>query len=66
MINRRTINKALRSKGYSDEIFAGKGYWYFAGDTVAKFRQSSVCVYRLNDLTLEQWIEAYENLIGAE
>jgi hypothetical protein len=66
MINRRTINKALSSKGYSDKIFAGEGYFYFSGDTASKFPQSSVYVYRLNDLSLEQWVAAYESLMGAK
>jgi hypothetical protein len=63
MINRRTINNALRAKGYRDEIFAGNGYWYFSGNDASQFTQSGVYgVYRLNELTLTQWIAAYESL----
>lgn len=66
MLNRLTINKALRAKGYTDEIFAGKGYWYFSGDDASKFPQSGVYgVYRLNEMSLDQWVDAYENLRSA-
>ena len=66
MINRLIVNKALSAKGYNDELFAGKGYWYFSGSAADKFPQSSVYVYRLNDLNLDQWIEAYESLRGQQ
>lgn len=62
MLNRAIINKALRAKGYCDELCCGGGYWYFSGQDASQFPQSSVYVYRLNDLSFEQWIEAYESL----
>ena len=65
---RLTINavtKAIRALGNEDELVRGNGYFYFAGPTAAGFYSQSVYVYRLTDLTLDQWVEAYKDLAGS-
>lgn len=61
---RVTLNKvteAIRRLGNEDELVKGNGYFYFAGPTAAGFYSQSVYVYRLNDLTLDQWVEEYKS-----
>lgn len=52
----------LKSKGIDTELVRGKGYWYFWGETEMRWYSSSVSVYYITDLTLEQWLKAYKVL----
>jgi len=62
-----TINKALRARGITDELVKGDGYFYFWGDTAAKWFTSSVPVYRLNHIpTVEGWLRQYDMLAAAD
>ncbi len=56
MLQLRTVNKALRAEGINLELVAGEGYFYFIGEGAEHAKQTSVMVYRLNDLSLEQWL----------
>lgn len=56
------INKALAAKGCGERLVKGNGYWYFAEGKAHFWPSSSVLVYRLNDLTLEQWLEEHADL----
>lgn len=53
----RPITAALRAEGYPLELVKGEGYFYFVYDAPDKYETESVYVYRLNELTREQWIE---------
>lgn len=61
-MTRLTLNKVnthLKSIGINGELVKGSGYFYFSGDAF-DFRdlESGVyCASRLNDLTLEQWVD---------
>ena len=63
MIQLRTINKILAEDGYPLELVKGDGYFYFdfaaydRYDGRLVYETESVYVYRLNDLTLERWLE---------
>lgn len=56
-----TIEKAVNSKLRNPYInlYKGEGYWYFVYDDANGdiYEHHTVCVYRLNELTLDQWIE---------
>jgi hypothetical protein len=61
MINRKTIAKALAQENGRFEgvtVEHGHGYWYFIDGDSHMWRQSGVYIYRMNDYTLEDWIEA--------
>lgn len=60
----RTINKAIASKGIAVELVKGDGYFYFVGEAVENADTSSVMVFRLNDLTLDQWMEELDSIIA--
>ena len=56
----KTVNKAL-PEGY--ELIKGEGCFYFSGEgeygKTWEWYAGSVMVYKLNDLSLEQWVEAF-------
>ncbi len=63
---RLTLKKvtAALPKGY--ELVKGEGYFYFAGNDAMSWYSSSVLVFRINDLTLEQWVTEFETLRAAK
>lgn len=47
------------------ELVKGKGYFYFSGGNAPLWGDTSVCVYRLTELTLGQWANEYNTLSSA-
>lgn len=58
----RRVNEALEANGYSERLVRGDRYFYFAEGEAACWPESAVCVMRLNDLTLEEWLEEHRTL----
>lgn len=64
------VNKFFRDKGLGHiRLVRGKGYFYFALDGVDdrgillnRYPTTSVYIYRLEDLTLEQWYDEFLEL----
>jgi len=54
MTTLKSINKGLAPKGV--ELVKGEGYFYFVGSSLDSLPSTSVMVYRLNQLTKEQWL----------
>lgn len=52
----KTVNKAITAEGMNLELVAGDGYFYFVGPGTENLSTASVMVYRLNDLSLDQWM----------
>ena len=61
-ITLKQINDALRAAGHEEELVRGRGYFYFAGGDAAIWPSSGVYVYRLSELTLEQWLAERDRL----
>lgn len=59
----RTVNKVIANRGIDAELVHGEGYFYFVGDAVEHAETASVMVFRLNDLTLEQWMEELDSIV---
>lgn len=59
-----TINKELAKLGHSAELVKGGGYFYFIGDDIAEGQIDSVYVYKLNELSLSQWLEEASEAIN--
>lgn len=58
MLTLKKINAELAKQGIPAELVKGDGYFYFCGEAVALAKEQGVYgVYRLNDLSLEQWIQ---------
>lgn len=60
----KRINKELENRGHKGiELVKGEGYFWFTGGETASFRSSSVYVFRLSHLTLDEWVQEYENML---
>lgn len=58
------LNAKLKADGYDAELVMGKGYYYFSGEQVKWCKTTMVGgVFRLNNLTYEQWVAELELLI---
>jgi hypothetical protein len=51
------VNQALKDQKITAELVRGDGYFYFVGDSLDISKSSSVYVYHLNSLTVEDWVE---------
>lgn len=60
-LRRATIVNAVNHPHLN--LYKGKGYWYFVYDDGCVYQDRSVYVYRLNELTLEQWQDEAAELI---
>lgn len=57
-IARAAVDAALRKEGaLYVTLQPGEGYWYFVFDDGVYFDTHSVYVYRLNRLSLRQWLD---------
>ncbi len=61
-----TVNRAIRKLDPTAELIKGKGYFYFDGESIGGMspkwgRSNSVYVYKVSDLTLEQWVGYFKD-----
>lgn len=63
MLTIKRINKEIKARGWNAELVAGDGYFWLDGDDVAWAYSSSIGAYRLNHLTLEQWLEDVRRIV---
>ncbi len=63
MVQLRTVNKAIKARwpGTDLELVKGDDYFYFIGAGTERCKTASVYVPRLNDLTLDRWLEEAED-----
>jgi hypothetical protein len=62
-ITLNAINTELARLGYAERLFRGEGYFYFGeGEADGRWPSSSVWVYRLSQLSLDEWIQEYRRL----
>jgi hypothetical protein len=65
----KTVNKAIQKVHPQIELVKGEGYFYIVGlddltkDKVGMLYNTSIPVYRLSHLSLEQWIESVTYLL---
>lgn len=57
-----SVNRALKKAGIDAELVKGKGYFWFDGDEASGFYSNSVSVFRVNQLTDDQWVKEYHTL----
>jgi len=57
------VNKALRQAGYGEyTLVRGKGYFYFDGPGTEMWYTTSVPVYHVYHLDLDQWVQRFKEL----
>lgn len=64
MLTLKKVNKHLHENGMPEdiELVKGEGYYYFAGGNTYAWKETGVYVYRLNHLSLEGYLDAYNEL----
>ena len=61
----KSANKAIAARGIKAELVKGDcGYFYFVGDDVEYANTTSVSVYQLNHLTLDQWMADLDSFVA--
>ena len=61
-----TVNAALAALGAEEFLVKGKDYFYFAGGDAHKWQRTMVYVSKLNQLSLEEWLEEYASMKAPE
>ena len=59
------VNRELRARGKAEQLVKGRGYFYFADGEAATWPSSSVLAYRLDQLTIRQFLDEYDRLSTA-
>lgn len=65
----KNVNAAIEAKFPDVELVKGAGYFYLVGKTeemsnkLYSIQSTSIYVYKLNELTLEQWLDDVERII---
>ncbi len=58
----KKINKAVQQKEAGWELVKGEGYFYWSHPTDLSYLDcASIPVCKLNDLTLDEWVEEFVN-----
>lgn len=59
----RQVNAAIQARGIAAELVKDRDYFWFFGDAVEHAYSTSVYVYRLNDLTLAEWMRELDAIL---
>jgi hypothetical protein len=62
MLTLKRVNNELEKLGIAERLAKGDEYFFFTDGNAHTWFQSGVYAYRLNQLTLEQWIREHEIL----
>jgi hypothetical protein len=62
-ITRKTTNDALRARGRDESLYPGDGYFFFGGGDAVHGLSSSVMVKKISDLTLDEWLAEFDQLV---
>lgn len=64
--NVRQVTKYLREMSGDKEVelVRGKGYLYFTGGKANNFAEQGVYACRLNEMTLYQWLQVYNQKVA--
>lgn len=59
-----TLNNHFEANGISEKLVKGKGYFYFVGGDAERWHTAAVNVYKLNQLDIKGWFDAWSELSG--
>ena len=57
MLTLKQINKQFKELGFTEQLERGEDYFYFVGEDTTNWVATAVYVYRLNELSLDGWVE---------
>ncbi len=64
MLTLKTVNREIQKSFPEFELFKGDNLFYIVGPNTELWDQTSVYTYRINHLTLAQWVEEVKYLIN--
>lgn len=65
MLTLKRINKEITKKYPGYDLVKGQGYFWIDGPNAALSPEgTSIYVYSLNEMTLEQWIDAVDGVMS--
>ena len=59
MLTLKKVNKAVQEIEAGWELVKGNGYFYWSHPTADYWEMPTVCICKLNDFTLERWVEEF-------
>jgi hypothetical protein len=62
-VTRKMVNDALRARGRDESLYPGDGYFFFGGGDAVHWLSSSVMVKKISDLTLDEWLARFDELL---
>lgn len=62
-VTRKMINDALRARGRDESLYPGEGYFFFGGGEAVHWLSSSVMVKKISDLSLDEWLAKFDELL---
>lgn len=62
MLMLKTVNRELQKTLPGYELVKGEGYFYVDGPDTETWGETMIYAYRINDMSLEQWIESVDQL----
>jgi hypothetical protein len=62
-VTRKMVNDALRARGRDESLHPGEGYFFFGGGDAVHWLSSSVIVKNVSDLTLDEWLGKFDELL---
>lgn len=65
-VTRKMVNDALRARGRDESLYPGKGYFFFGGGDAVHWLSSSVMFKKISDLTLDEWLAKFDELLERE
>ena len=65
-VTRKMVNDALRARGRNESLYPGKGYFFFDGGDAVHWLSSSVMFKKISDLTLDEWLAKFDELLKRE
>lgn len=63
MLTLKKVNAELRANGITAELLKGKDVYYLDGAQVQNAYSDVIAVYRLNHLTLEEWVARAKRIV---
>jgi hypothetical protein len=62
-VTRKMVNDALRARGRDESLYPGDSYFFFGGGDAVHWLSSSVMVKKISDLTLDEWLARFDELL---
>jgi hypothetical protein len=64
MLTLKTVNREVQKKFPGYELLKGNGYFYVHGHNSHMWNETMIYTYRLNHMTLDQWIDSVTHIIN--